>query len=321
MKRNTLETAQIAVVIPYYNAAAHIAEVVGKLPAYIHTVIITDDCSPQALPEAAIRQQLQPNTQLVVLKNPVNLGVGGATKAGFRYAIENGFDIVVKMDADDQMDARFLPQLIKPLLKGAAEMCKGNRFRDLQALQNMPVVRRMGNLVLSFLTKMATGYWNNFDFNNGFLALKTSVLRKIDLNKLADRYFFETSLIAQLYFIQARIKDVTMPAIYGDEKSSMQVWHMPWVFSGRLLRVFFKRIAKEYFLYDFNIGSLYMLTGIPLFFFGFFFGLFEWMHYQQLGEKAPTGTIMLAVLPIIIGFQLLLQAVQYDIIQAPKSRP
>ena len=320
MKRNTLATAQIAVVIPYYNAAAHLADVVRKLPTYINAVVIVDDCSVQLLPADEVRAVVAPSTELILLKNPVNKGVGGATQLGMRYAIENGFDIVVKMDADDQMDASYLPQLLKPLFKGQAEMTKGNRFRDLQALQRMPFVRRMGNLGLSFLTKMATGYWNNFDFNNGYLAVKTSVLKRVDFSKLSERYFFETSLIAQLYFQKARIKDIAMPAIYGDEKSSMQVWNMPLVFSIRLLKAFVKRIAKEYFLYDFNIGSIYLLAGFPALIFGFVFGLVEWSHYRALGVPAPTGTIMISVLPIIIGFQLVLQAIQYDILQSPKSK-
>src|SRR5690606_30243271 len=117
-----------------------------------------------------------------------------------------------------------------------------------------------------------------------------------------------------------RIKDVPMPAIYGDEKSSMRVWAMPLVFSGRLMRVFFKRIFKEYFLYDFNIASLYLITGVPLFAFGVIFGIYEWIYYASHNVLAPTGTIMIVSLSIILGFQLLLQAIQYDIFHAPKPR-
>src|SRR5690606_39121558 len=109
----------------------------------------------------------------------------------------------------------------------------------------MPFIRRFGNLFLSFLTKIATGYWNNFDPTNGFIAIKVSVLKKIDINKLSNRYFFETSLISELYFVQARIKDISMPAIYGDEKSSMKLWTIPISFSLRLLKLFLKRILKQ----------------------------------------------------------------------------
>ncbi len=320
MKKSKLKNIRIAVSIPYYNASRHIADVVSRLPDYIDTVIIVDDCGREPLPEDQIRLQMNPEINLVLLKNPKNLGVGGASKLGFRYAVDHGFDIVIKVDADDQMDTSFLPQLIKPLTKGRCEMSKGNRFRDVKALKSMPVTRRIGNLALSFLTKAATGYWNNFDPNNGFIAIKVSALRHVDFDKLADRYFFETSLLAQLYFNRARVLDVSMPAIYASEKSSMVVWRMPLIFSINLIKVFLRRIGREYFLHDFNIASLYIITGLPLFAFGVIYGIINWIYYSSHHLFAPMGTIMLVTLSVILGFQLLLQAIQYDIINAPKSQ-
>ena len=217
------------------------------------------------------------------------------------------------------MDLKYLPELIEPLLGSDSEVVKGNRFKDLKALRKMPFVRRFGNLGLSFLTKLATGYWNNFDPTNGYFAIKCSVLIEIDLRKLSNRYYFEPSLIAELYFIKSRIKDVAMPAMYGDEKSSMKVWKMPFVFSSKLAVTFFMRIVKSYFLYDFNIASIYIIFGLPLFLFGLVYGVFEWAYYSSNNILAPTGTIMLVTLSIILGFQLLLQAVHFDIVNAPKS--
>src|SRR5690606_7048363 len=156
---------------------------------------------------------------------------------------------------------------------------KGNRFRDLKSLKKMPFARRIGNLFLSFLIKISTGYWNVFDPTNGYFAINVNLLRQLDLNRLANRYFFETSLIAEIYYFNARIKDVTMPAIYSDEKSSMQVWKMPAIFSWNLLKLFIKRIVKRYFLYDFNIGSIYILFGLPLFLFGVTYGIYKWIYY------------------------------------------
>lgn len=320
MKTTKLHKTRIAVSIPYYNASKHICDVVSKLPDFIDMVIVTDDKSPEPMDQAAIKSAIKPDTEIVFLGNQTNLGVGGAAMKGFQYAIDHGFDIVVKIDSDDQMDAKYLPDLLQPLLKGRAEMAKGNRFRDLNALKKMPVIRRSGNLILSFMTKAATGYWNNFDPNNGYLAIKTATLRQVDFSKLSNRYFFETSLIAQLYFLNARIKDVAMPAIYADEKSSMKVWRMPVIFATSLMKVFVKRIAKAYFLYDFNIASIYLFTGLPLFLFGAVYGIYNWIYYSSLHILAPTGTIMLVTLSVILGFQLLLQAIQYDIIHSPKAR-
>ncbi|MGB6268345.1 MAG: glycosyltransferase family 2 protein [Olleya sp.] len=310
-----LNQNKIAVVIPYYNASKHIASVLYKLPEFIDVVYIVDDCGKEALPEDILID----NPKVVFLKNEKNLGVGGATKTGFKQAITDKIDIVVKVDADDQMDTSYIEALIHPLTDNNAEYSKGNRFRDFKALKKMPVVRKIGNLGLSFLTKAATGYWNNFDPTNGFFAVKTSTLKQLDFENVANRYYFETSLIAELYFQDVRIKDVPMPAIYGDEKSSMSVWKMPFVFLPKLFKTFVKRIVKSYFVYDFNMSSIYLLFGIPLFLFGFIYGLYTWWFYSSKDIFAPTGTIMLVTLTIIIGFQLLLQAVHYDITKAPKS--
>ena len=320
MKKNKIDNRTIVVVIPYYNAAAHIANVVAKLPDFISTIVIIDDAGKQELPVAAIEKVINSNSQLVILRNEENLGVGGATKRGFQYAISIDAFIAIKVDADDQMNTSYLNKMLDPLFENKAEMSKGNRFRDLKALKKMPFTRRFGNLFLSFLTKMATGYWNNFDPTNGFLAIKVSVLKSIDLDKLSNRYFFETSLISQLFFVRARIKDIAMPAIYGDEKSSMNLWTIPISFSARLLKVFIKRLVKQYLLYDFSLGSIYLIFGLPMFLFGVVFGVYEWIYYASKNIAAPTGTIMVVVLNVILGFQLLLQGVQFDIINAPKAK-
>lgn len=145
------------------------------------------------------------------------------------------------------------------------------------------------------------------------------VLKKMDFSKLSNRYYFETSLLAELYFQKIQIIDIPMPAIYEDEKSNMNILNMVFIFSGRLSKTFFKRIMKEYFLYDFNIGSIYIFFGFPLFLFGVIFGAFKWIHYSSINQLTPTGTIMIITISIILGFQLILQAIQYDIFNAPKA--
>lgn len=320
METQKYSAIKIAVVIPFYNASNEILLVISKLPDYIHSVIIVDDQSPTPLPKADIEKLAPSKAAVYFIENTINLGVGGATKRGFEEAIGIGAEIIIKVDADDQMDLTYLPDLLDPLIANKCDVAKGNRFRDLKALRAMPLIRRIGNLGLSFLIKAATGYWHNFDPTNGFLALKADVVKKLNFNNLANRYYFETSLLSQLYFEKAAIKDIAMPAIYGEEKSSMKIWQMPFVFGARLTNTFIKRIVKEYFLYDFNIGSVYLLFGFPLFMFGIIFGIIEWIYYASINTFAPTGTIMIVTLSIMLGFQLILQAIQYDIINAPKAQ-
>ncbi|MFS4483066.1 glycosyltransferase family 2 protein [Hyunsoonleella sp. 2307UL5-6] len=306
--------SKIAIVIPYYNAKKHIQQVVNKLPSIVDVIYIIDDCGTEPLPTS-----LSSIEKITTLKNKTNLGVGGATKKGFKKAIIDEVDIVIKLDADDQMDTNYIEDLVEVLVTNKAEYAKGNRFRDFKALNKMPFSRKLGNLMLSFLVKVATGYWNNFDPTNGFFAIQTNTLKKLDFNKISNRYYFETSLIAELYFQEARIYDVSMPAIYGEEISNMSVWKMPFVFLPRLFKTFIKRIIKSYFVYDFNMSSVYILLGLPLFLFGLIYGIYNWWFYSSQEIFAPTGTIMLVTLTIILGFQLLLQAIHYDIVKAPKS--
>ena len=221
--------------------------VISKLPEYIQYIIIVDDKSPTPLPKDDIEKLAHSKATIYFLENSINLGVGGATKRGFEEAIEIGAEIIIKVDADDQMDLSYIPDLLDPLIANKCDVAKGNRFKDLKALRAMPIVRRIGNLGLSFLIKSATGYWHNFDPTNGFLAIKTNVLKKLDFSKLANRYYFETSLLSQLYFEKAAIKDIPMPAIYGQEKSNMKIWQMPFVFGARLTSTFVKRIGKRIF--------------------------------------------------------------------------
>ena len=309
---------KIAVVIPYYNAANHIAHVVTKLPDFIDKIYIVNDKSPDVLPLSKLKSDSNFD-KVVLIDSEVNSGVGGATKKGFLKAIDDKMHYVIKVDADDQMDTSYIPDLLKPLIEGKADYSKGNRFRDFKALKKMPITRKMGNLFLSFLTKIATGYWDIFDPTNGFFAVKSSFLKNADFSNISNRYFFESSLIAEMYFQEVRIKDVPMPAIYGDEQSSMSVWKMPFIFLPRLIKTFIKRIVKTYFLFDFNISSIYILLGIPLFLFGVIYGSYKWWYYASVEELAPTGTIMLITLSIILGFQLLLQSIHYDIIRTPKA--
>jgi dolichol-phosphate mannosyltransferase len=308
---------KIAVVIPFYNASKQIAKVITKIPDYINAVIIVNDQSKEALPKDEILGAINSNTKCHFIENDINLGVGGATKNGFKYAMDLGIDIVIKVDADDQMDLRYIPDLLNPIIHGKTSVTKGNRFKDRKALTKMPLTRRIGNVVLSFLMKAATGYWHNFDPTNGFIAIKTSALNEIEFSKLSNRYYFETSLLSEFYFQKIQIVDVSMPAIYSDEKSNMNVFKMIFVFSGKLSKTFLKRILKEYFFYDFNIGSIYILFGFPIFLFGLIFGAIKWIHAAEVNLLTPTGTIMIITISIILGFQLILQAIQYDIFNAP----
>jgi len=308
----------LAVVIPAYKVAGEIRTVIGELPDYLRHIIVVDDASPDGTSDL-VEAFANRDRRIVLVRHERNQGVGGAMITGFRKALELGAQVIVKIDGDHQMDPAFIPALITPLLQGKADYAKGNRFRDLEALQHMPLVRRIGNLGLSFLTKAATGYWNCFDPTNGYFAIRAEMLAELPFERLDHRFFFETSMLANLYLLGAYILDVPMPARYRGERSNMSIWRILGEFPTKLLSTFLRRILLRYYLYDFSMMSVYLLTGLPLILFGLIFGSLKWIQYAKLGVAAPTGTVILPTLALILGIQILLSAIEIDMNSAPKA--
>ena len=308
----------ISVVIPCHNVARHIEDVVRNLPSQIDYIIAVNDCSKDETDSILIRLAKE-NEKVIYLKHDLNQGVGGAMITGFKKSLELNSDITVKMDGDNQMDPVYIPALIKPLVEREADFTKGNRFRDFKALRKMPLSRRIGNLGLSFLIKAASGYWNIFDPNNGFIAIRNETLQNIDFDKIHKRYFFESSLLIELYYSNAVVQDIFMKARYGDEISGLSRTKTLFEFPPKLFAAFIRRVILKYFLFEFNIASLFLLFGFPLFILGIVYGIINFIKYTREGIPAPTGTVVIPTLLIILGFQLLLSAANYDINNYPKK--
>jgi dolichol-phosphate mannosyltransferase len=312
--RITRERPLIAVVVPCYKVRNHILEVVRQLGDEVDVIYVVDDNCPdhsgKTLREAIDDQRVR------VLFHEVNQGVGGATLTGMRQAIADGAEVIIKLDGDGQMDARLIPTFIETIRSGEADCAKGNRFYDPQGLQAMPTIRLIGNACLSFLAKLSTGYWHVFDPNNGFVAVHAEVARRLPLDKLHKRYFFETDLLFRLNTLKAKVVDVPMEANYGDEQSSLRIMQVIPTFLFGHLRNGVKRIGYNYFLRDFSVASLELVIGLALLMFGTLFGLAHWINSQT---PATAGTVMLAGLPVILGIQLLLAFLSHDIQSVPTT--
>jgi dolichol-phosphate mannosyltransferase len=306
-----------SVIIPCYNVANHIENVIRNLPPEINFIIAVNDCSIDDTENVLLRLAKE-NNKIIYIKHEVNQGVGGAVLSGYKKSLELKAQISIKMDGDEQMDPSYIPALIKPIIEDRADYVKGNRFRDFRALQSMPLMRKIGNIGLSFLIKASSGYWNIFDPTNGFTAIKNEVLLEMNLDRIHKRYYFETSMLIELYYTNAVIKDIPMKAIYGNEVSNLSNTKIFFEFPPKLFVAFFRRIVLKYFLYDFNIASLYFIFGMPLFIAGSYYGIINYYKYINSGIAAPTGTIMIPALSIILGFQLLLTAISFDITNYPK---
>ena len=306
----------IAAVIPCYRVEREIQSVLQTVPPYIKYIIVVDDASPDSTAEL-VTASAREDKRITLMRHPSNQGVGGAMITGFRKALELDAQVAVKIDGDGQMDMDHLTELLKPLLEGRADYTKGNRFRDFKSLQKMPLVRRIGNMGLGFLAKAATGYWNMFDPTNGFNAIRCKVLAQLPLDQIDRTYYFETSILANLNLIGAVVKDIPMPARYQGEVSSLLIHRVLFEFPSKLFATFIRRLVLKNFIYDFSMASIYLLSGLPLLLFGLSFGIYKWIQYASIGIPAPTGTVMLPTLSVLLGIQLLLSAIEIDLRSVP----
>lgn len=310
------ELPHLGVVIPMYQAQDHIGEVIRSIPPFVKTIVVVDDCSSD---NSYARARAVPDPRVVFVRHAQNQGVGGAMLSGYNKAVELGVEIVIKLDADGQMDAEHILPLIRPVVAGEADYAKGNRFLHARELRAMPLGRRIGNLGLSFLSKLASGYWNIFDPTNGYTALRASVIPLLDQASISRRYFFETSLLLELSLLRAVVKDVYIPARYGDETSHLSKRKALREFPWRLFKGFLRRLWVQYFVCDFGVFSVFLISGLVMLLFGVIFGSYHWIRSARLNVSTDTGIIMMSVLPIILGVQCLLQAVVLDVQSTPTA--
>ncbi len=309
----------IACVVPAYRASDTVRSVVESLLAVADLVVVVDDACPEHS-GAAVQSAYRGNPRVATLIRERNGGVGAAMKTGIEYCLAAGADVIVKLDADGQMDPAFVPHLVACFERDPSlGYVKGNRFTGESLVREMPPIRLFGNAVLSLLVKFASGYWNLLDPTNGYVAFRADVLRELPWRRFADSYFFETSVLGELGLRNVPIGEVEMPTIYGTEQSSLSIRRVIFEFPPKLARLFWRRILLHYFVFDVNLGSLYLLFGVLSLLAGTIIGGIEWVRTLQTGHVRTAGTVMLAVLPILIGFQFLSNALMYDVQFAPKT--
>jgi dolichol-phosphate mannosyltransferase len=306
-------------VIPAYRARATVVEVVSEALAHADVVVVVDDACPERS-GAEVTRAFPGSERVHVITRERNGGVGAAVKTGIAYAIERNADVVVKIDADGQMDCSFIPLVEDLLVEDPSLVCiKGNRFFDPGVLTKMPKGRLFGNAVLSLTAKAASGYWNVIDPTNGFLAFNLPLLQLIPWQSFADTYFFELSVLCELGLRRLPVLELEMPTIYTSAPSSLSIPRVAFEFPPKLLRLTLRRIVLQYFVFDINLASVYLVAGLLLAAFGASFGGYEWIESNATGIARPIGTVMLAALPFLMGFQLLLAALMYDVAFAQKT--
>lgn len=313
---DTQRSRLVAVVIPSYRVKPHILDVISSIGPEVWRIYVVDDNCPDKSGDH-VKENCN-DTRVVIIRHPVNQGVGGAVMTGYRAAIEDGVEVIVKIDGDGQMDPSLLSDFINPILMGEADYTKGNRFFDLEEIRAMPKIRLFGNAALSFMTKLSSGYWNIFDPTNGYTAIHTDVARRLPFRKISLRYFFETDMLFRLNTLRAVVLDIPMAAKYQDEISNLKISSVISEFLIKHFKNLVKRIFYNYYLRDMSLASIELPIGIGLLSFGSVFGAYHWLHSVQINQYTSAGTVMLSAMPIIIGLQLILAFLAYDIASVPR---
>lgn len=306
----------VAVVIPSYKVKDHILKVIAGIGPEVDSIYVVDDHCPEHSGDYV--KASCTDARVKVLYHSKNQGVGGATITGYKQALADKARIVVKLDGDGQMDASLIPKLIEPIRSLQADYVKGNRFYDLAFLRQMPFMRKLGNSGVSFMSKAASGYWNIMDPSNGFTAIHRNALENLPLDRIDPRFFFESDILFRLNTIRAVVTEMPMRAVYGDEKSNLKVhrvaFQFPFKYFGRMI----KRIFYNYYLRDFNIGSLELILAFVFIIFGVIFGAYKWSESIITSHPATAGTVILAGLPVILGFQSLIAFLHFDVANLPQ---
>jgi dolichol-phosphate mannosyltransferase len=315
--KKSMRTKNIVVIIPAYKVSRHILPLIELIGPEVSRIIVVDDACPEN--SGSIVQQYCPDPRVEVLRHKVNLGVGGAVKTGIQAAIVSGATVIIKVDGDGQMDPRLIPKFIEPITLRKADYVKGNRFFSVEHINTMPKTRILGNLILSFYSKLSSGYWNILDPNNGYIAINSEAARNLPLDKISNRYFFESDMLFRLNLLRAKIVDMPMKSIYASEVSNLKIIPTIFEFTFKHFRNFLKRIVYTYFVRDLNLASLQLLLGLGLSIFGFAVGAHGWWNAYRIGETTNTGTLILTTMSILSGLQLVLGFFSYDMSNVPRE--
>ena len=306
----------LAVVIPAYRVTKQILEVLDGIGPEVDVIYVIDDACPEGSGALVNEQCQDPRVEVHVQHR--NTGVGGAVVHGIRTALSDGAKVIVKIDGDGQMDPSLIPALVEPIRAEKADYVKGNRFHALQGLGAMPPLRIFGNTALSFLAKASTGYWNLFDPTNGFIAINAKIANLLIYERLSQRYFFETDLLARLYLLGAVVEELPHRARYGTESSNLKPLAVLTPFLLCHIRNITRHIFYTYFLRSFYPASFELLLGVLLLIIGTVFAGWNWTASINTGIPRTSGTVMIASTMLIIASQCLLAFLSFDVNNYPR---
>ena len=299
---------KVAVVVPAFNEEGLVGSTVSTIPAFVDKIYVVDDGST----DATVERAQGADERVEVIRHEKNEGVGAAIVTGYRRAAADEYDVTCVMAADGQMDPDDLEMLVRAIASNECDYAKANRLFTGQAWQLIPKTRYLGNAVLSFLTKIASGYWHVADSQSGYTAVNLETIRMVDLERVYRRYGFPNDLLVHLNVWNRRVRDYPSRPIYGvGERSGIRLRKVIPRISWLLLKGFFWRMGQKYVIRDFHPLILFYMLGILLFGVGILLGIVE-VALRFAGNPITSATIVLVALLVISGLQLLLFAMWFD---------
>ena len=266
-QRKLFNSASIAAVVPCYNEETQIGKVIESMPSFVTKIVIVNDKSKDKTSEVVRSYIEKYGSRIVLIEHEVNQGVGGAIATGYKWCAENNIDATTVMAGDAQMDPADLPRLLEPVLKGEVDYAKGNRFMYGNSFKNIPFIRLFGNSVLSFLTKIASGYWHVADSQTGYTVINLKALKVIDWDAMYKRYGMPNDILVRLNIHNFSVRDVVIKPVYHvGEQSKMNIKKVVFSISWLLLKLFLWRLKEKYILRDFHPLVLFYLMGFLMHF-------------------------------------------------------
>jgi len=304
---------KIAVVVPAHNEELLIGETLSNIPDFVARVYVVNDSSTDRTQEI-IDYYASHDDTIIPIRHEVNQWVGAAIVTGYRKALDDGMDIAAVMAGDNQMDPAFLPELLDPVVEGKCDYTMGNRLISPTYRKGMSTWRFFGNAVLTFLTKMASGYWQMMDPQNGYTAITGRALERIDLDYIYPRYGYCNDLLVKLNVNGFRVINVPHPARYGREKSGIKYSTYIFSVSWLLFKDFLWRLKMKYVVLSFHPLVIYYVLGILLTFTGIFLGLYS-LYYKFIQHNPIFVPAVMSLVIFALGAQLWLFAMLFDMQQ------
>lgn len=301
----------IAVIVPAFNEEKLIGKVLKTIPSFVDHVVVIDDASSDRTGEV-VKTHQEEDSRITYIQHKINEGVGGAIVTGYKWARDHEIDISVVMAGDAQMDPKDLPELLDPVVEGATDYSKGNRLFTGKAWKVIPKSRYFGNAVLSFLTKIASGYWHVADSQSGYGAITLEALKTIDVDAIYKRYGMPNDLLVKLNVYNFRVQDIPVTPVYGiGERSGIKIYKVVFTLSFLLMKLFLWRLKEKYVIRDFHPLVLFYLMGFVLTPIGIVFGFYLLIYRIFIGPVAATSALFSAFFTIS-GLQSLFFAMWFD---------